>query len=352
MGRYIILNTAILKETREEHKHTQESLARAIGIARESYSRIELTGNTQLATAERIAAELKVNLDHLTGTKRGDALFSPFACEFLYPVETGSKSIRRLFDTELELLEFIKTHVKSERPMLHDDMFPEFPRRRIPAYSTSADGRSVELKLPLRIWEKSPSDGFLRFVSRELEYRESHGYVWRNLTRWAQITIEDRMHEILSRYWPEYRFNGKHYGKGAEFHVTFSAGLDESPYQSIKLKDLYMLVQFSCWLVRGLPKSYASVLDIAGQIHLMLSAREVGAARIIIRRIGRGGEELAPFPDQWREKVLMQLGVDKNQEIGSSENKSMPNIEDFYELVPEMERWAKRFGKGKRNHTK
>jgi transcriptional regulator with XRE-family HTH domain len=340
MGRYIILNTAILRETREKGGHIQESLAQVIGIARESYSRIELTGNTQVATAEKIAAELKVDLDHLTGTKRGDAMFSPFACEFLHPVEGGSKSTRRLFDTEHQLLELIETHIKSERPMLHDDMFPEFSKHRVPAYSTSADGRSVELKLPLRGREKSSSDGFHRFVFRELEYRESQGYVWRNLTKWAQITIEDRMHEILSRYWPEYRFNGKRHGEDADFVVSFGDGIDGNSIQSIRLKNFYMLIQFSHWLSRSLPKSSVSVIEGVCEIHLILLARGVGLNKIVISRMDRGSEKLAPFPEQWRKNVLMQLRVIENQDIGRSENKNMPSIEDFSELVPEIEAYG------------
>src|SRR5690554_309645 len=120
MGRYTRLDTTILKETREKHGHTHESLARAVGVARESYSRIESGGRTQVVTAEKIAVELGVNRAHLTGIKRGDTMFSPFACEFLCPVEAGGKSKRLLFDTELQLLKFIETYIRSERPMLYD----------------------------------------------------------------------------------------------------------------------------------------------------------------------------------------------------------------------------------------
>lgn len=333
MGRYISLNTSILKDARAKCGHTQESLALQIGIRREAYSRIESTGSTQVTTAEKIAIELGVDLDYLTGTKRGEALFSPFACEFLYPTETGTGSTWRLFDKESDLLSFIKSEIEMDYPFLDGNLFPDFSTRPVPAFSYSPDRKKAELKLPLRSDEHGSSKQFSRFIIRELKHRETQGFVWTRITRWAQIEIEDQLQKVLNRYWPEYDFNGERRGKNSEFRVNLRDVSDVNPHQFLALPSIYMLAQFLNWLAEGLPKLSVPISTPHWGIQIVLPDFK----RIEICRMDRDEQRLAPFPEQWKEMALRFFLNTQDLDASEKEHESLSNIEEFSELIPEIE---------------
>lgn len=333
MGRYISLNTVILKEAREKCGHTQESLALQIAIRRETYSRIESSGSTQVVTAEKIAHELGVDLDYLTGTNRGEALFSPFACEFLYPTETGTDSTWRLFDRESELLSFIKSEIEMDCPFLDGNLFPDFSNKPVPEFSYSPDGSKASLKLPLRGDEDGSRKQYSKLVLRELRHRETQGFVWRKITRWSQIAIENQLQEALNRYWPEYIFNGERIGSNAEFRVTLSDIAEVSPLQSLVLPSLYTLVQFMNWLADRSPKSPVPISTPNSGIQIDMP----GFRRIYICRVGRDEERLSPFPEQWKEMALRSFRYTADRDARGKEHERLPNIEGFSELIPEIE---------------
>jgi transcriptional regulator with XRE-family HTH domain len=347
----IELNTTILKETRESQGHTQESLARATRLARESYCRLENSGRTRKRTAEKLAEVLQVSVDYLTGADRGQLLYSPFSCEWTDPRATSEVlPKRRLFNTELELLEFLECQIEDERP--HpiesggDLAFPTFP---LPSYSVSENGQDCLLAIPLHESASSYSEpAFLNFTFRELQHQDETGFIWRPLTKWAQLTIEGELRSALDKHYPEYTFNGEHLGENANFIVTLQSFENHESSQELRLENIPVARRFANWLWHHLPQSTAFLVptDNAIVVHLFSDGSIPLDARLGIFRAHEETGTGAPFPNEWMDAILFALRMNDTPKptsslrIGKIENTTLPNLDDFlvlntgYELIP------------------